>query len=476
MAAIKGQPAPKPSSVAASVPGKSAEDEAAEYLAQFSAPSVNAPASPEEEEAQQFLAAERDAEITQMEETSNALGQGAELIAGAGDMAARALDYGGGLVRTGAAAVAAAASGKEGVVGKEDVKAAAKGKAPVSAEYLRRLGVPEGGSMDLPGFGKVTVRGATGLAADIATDPLTAISKLAKNAPYIKKLINLPGAGMEALGEAAYRSAFSKVDQKLVEKGKGKLSDVMLEGGAPMMTQGGIAKKTDDIANVMGKLRQGLYDKATELGVTIDTGFPLKRAESTLAAMKKDPGLRPAAEELQSLLDRYKAEGKVTIEQISDWKTSLYDALPNTAFGPHGTLKGPAKQFKAALAADFRQLILDAGNKAEKGLGDSIDVINNKWGTLINAQKVLAKGGPAADSLGRKIDGAVAAIGGVKGYAVKKGYDMAVSPLAKTVVGKALMGAGKSDMVNRLIQRGFVNTQLSPEQKVQEVPQEELEE
>lgn len=445
---IKSPYSAKPGAAGSPVPGKESQMTADDFLASFNAPEMDAAETVAADGADAYSPLE----IQQMQETSDTLGKGADLIGSGLDVAGRAADYGGGLVRTGLAGSAAALSGKEGVVGEEDIKAALKGKAPLSAEYLRRLGVPEGGKL-----GGITARGAAGFAADIATDPLTIVSKLVKEVPYIGKALNSTNMGTQALGEAVYKSAFRKVDEKLAEKGKGKLSELLIEQGAPTGGTEKIAQKVSDMTSTLGKLRQGLYDKATELGVSIDTSFPLKRAESVLQNMRKDPGLRPAADELGQLLERYKSEGKVSLDMMSEWKTSLYDALPASSYGPHGKLKGPAKHFKAALANDFRDAIVGAGNKAEKGLGDSIEAINNKFGILLNAAKPLNQSGRGTGSLGTAIEGAVLATGGIKAAAAKKAFEMAVSPGSRTIVGKALMEAGRKNLVEDSARRLFIN-------------------
>ena len=188
------------------------------------------------------------------------------------DAAGRVLDYGGGLVRSGLAEVAGLAEGKTDVVTPKDLVAAFKGKAPNSAEYLTRLGLPELGSVDVPLLGKVTGRGVTGFVADIVTDPLVAISKLAKEVPYLRKAISVtPGLATEALGEAVYKSSLSKIDAKVAEKagmaGATPVADTLLAAGAPVGGTEKLAKKVDDISQTMGKLRQGLYDKADRKSV-----------------------------------------------------------------------------------------------------------------------------------------------------------------------------------------------------------------
>lgn len=453
----RSQNSAQPSKLADPVPGDDAANAAAQFMAQQ---------TPSQSEAEQAAA-----QFTQSEAPPQAdqptLGPG-----GASDpmallgAAGRVLDAPGGVVRTGLAEVAGLATGKD-VVNNEDLKNMAVGKAPSSAEYLRRLGVNEGGSVTVPVLGKVTTRGAAGLALDIATDPLTAISKLIKEAPYIGKLLNAPNKASEAVGEAVYKSAVKDIDKKLAAQGKGSVGDLLIEKGAPVGGTAKLAQHVDEMSNSMDKIRQGLYDKATEKGVLIDAAGPLKRSEAVIARLKRDPNMVTTADALQEMLDKYKASGKVPVDIVSEWKTNLYDSLPAEAFNGQGKLRGVSKQFKYALASDFRQAIVDAGNRGEKGLGDSIATVNDKWGTLLSAQKPVAKAVQATGGkIGHMIDGAVLAAGGVKAAIAKKGYDIATTPFMKTMVGKALMEAGKKGFAGDLARRGLISSQ-QPEVQAQ---------
>ena len=454
MAGIQGAPSPKPGSVASPAP---TQKPAVEDFSAASAPN-SAPSLPPGEDQYAPVSVE-----TPPQETP---GIGSRALETAGQV----LDYAGGLTRTGLAGAAGAAkmgyeaaTGQplsEPVAGPADVLAAAKGKAPGTAEYLRRLGVPEGGSFKI-GDTKITARGVTGFAGDIATDPLTAVGKLVKEVPYLTKFLQTPSRATEAIGEAAYRSGLAKVDKKLAERGSGALSDVLIKEGAPI---GGIVKIGDKVAamsDTLGKVRQGLYDRATELGVSIDTAYPLRRAEAVIAKFNKDPGLAPAMSELRGLIDRYKAAGKVSIDELSAWKTNLYDSLPASAFDGFGKIKGQAKTVKAALAADFRDAIVGAGNKAEKGLGDAIDKLNEKWGILLESQKPLARGATEGGTgkLGTAIDGLLLGSGNGWALAGKKAAEVANSTAVKTAVGKAAMRVGQTDFMNRVARQSLATTQ-----------------
>lgn len=382
------------------------------------------------------------------------------------DLTGRVLDEVGGGIRSGLANVAGLASGQGIIVPQEEMTGKVlKGKAPSSEELLRRLGVPEGGSFTIPGTDmKVTARGAAGLASDIvtggATNEFKVLGNLVKEAPYISKLFSTPGQASEALGKAIYKSAVAKVDKKLAEKGSGSVGEALLENGAPVGGPEKLLEKVQSMADTVGKVRQGLYDKATELGASIDLAHPLKRAEAVLKNMERDPGLMPAAQELRAMLSRYQQVGKATIDDVSRFKTNLYDSLPASAFDGFGKVKGQAKAFKAALAGDLRDAIVSAGNTAEKGLGDAIEKVNSKWGTLLEAQPLLNKTAnvETGGTIGHIIDTTLLGSGHVGTLAAKKGLELATSPYAKTAVGNALMQAGKKGVADAAVKRALIDT------------------
>lgn len=362
------------------------------------------------------------------------------------DVGLRGLDYPGGLVRTSVAALAGAA-------GPKDLENALVGKAPNSAEYLRRLGVSEGGSLDLPVIGRTTLRGAEGLALDVLSDPLTLIAKSIKQVPYLAKLLETPGKATEALGEAVYKSAVTaKNSESAATAGK-----ALIEQGAPVATASQMVQKISDAANTMGKLRAGLYDRFAQLGGALDMPSDMfKRAQGVIATLRKNPNLAEMADGFQEMIDKYRGAGFVDMPTMSTWKTQLYDSLPKSAF-TGARLTNPGKMFKAALAQDFKTAIVNAGDKVEKGLGQAIDVINDKWGALLEAKPTQGLGG---GSLGKQIDAVALIAGGIPTYVKKKALEVATGPLGRTVVGKALMAAGQTDVANQLFRQAAKNYEI----------------
>lgn len=389
------------------------------------------------------------------------------------DYGARVLDYAGGPIRGGLAEWTGLASGKGSIVTPEDMHKMLKGKGPNSAEYLERLGVGEGLSTpNLPILGKVTQRGVEGFALDVITDPLTVVGKAVKALPegfaIARKILGLGAdVGAEAIGKYIYKSGFSKIDAKMVENGAEPLSKMLLEsGGAPSGTTAQIAKKVQAISDTMGKMRDGLYQKATDLGVTVDLSYPLKNAEEFIETMSKDKrvDVRTQAAELSQYLERnYKAAGSVDLATLSQWKTDLYHSLPNSFFGPNGRMVPVGKQFNALLAKDFKQAIVDGGNAGQKGLGDSIEAINDKWGTLLDARKPMAQQvkQAAGKSIVSPIKGALAASGHIPAALAMEAVDMAKTTAAQTVTGKTLMKGAEYGVPGDLARRKLIDSQRS---------------
>lgn len=363
----------------------------------------------------------------------------------------RVLDYPGGLLRTGLASAGGLITGQPNVVNDTDVANAFKGQAPSSAEYLERLGTTPGPTvLDNSITGKISARDLEGFGLDVATDPLTALSKAGKiGAPV--------GDALENAGKSAYKSGFKNIDERLLEKGKTPLSDILLENGAPTGTTKKIAGNVSDLTDKFGQKRASLYQQATDAGASVDLGYPLARTEGVLNDMRANPGLRDAADKLEAFANEYKKEGKVDVGQLSDWKSNLYDALPESSFGPHGP-KNYAQKFKQALAGDFKNSIEDAGNTARPGLGDEIGDTNNTLGSLLSAKDPLnlqIRRGTTPNMI-TPIDAALAVM---HPYAegAKKAADLAKTTWLRTNLGKGLMNAGESGIPDAVTRQGLID-------------------
>lgn len=401
-------------------------------------------------------------------------GQEQSLGAKALDYGMRGLDYGGGVIRTGLANTAGLVSGKGNVVTEEDLGNMAKGKAPMSSEYLKRLGVPEGPSLDfskatggmLP-FGKISARDVGGFAADVATDPLTAITKGVK--------VFRPGSTLaEKGGEKLFKSGLKNVDKEIVEKGKGPVSDILFERGkaGSMKT---LKAEAEIAANEFMAQRERLYQAAADAGAKVDMSGVVKNAEKEIEKLKANPGTRDMAEKLTEYLNKYKSEGFVDIKSASDWKTALYDSLPATAFGPDGRVKGVTKNFEKALARDFKTAIEKAADEVAPGMGKQISELNEKTGSVLTAKKPFAREIRKAETPNNftQVDamtmgmggllgsGAGGAAGGVVGSTVplvlKQGAKVMNTTGGRTRSGLLLNNIGKSGLIDATARRGLID-------------------
>lgn len=380
---------------------------------------------------------------------------------------AKVLDYPGGLMRTGLAATTGLIAGKPDIVKPEDVTSAFKGEAPPSSEYLKRLGVDEGPTSHVPLLGDVSTRDLEGFGLDVATDPLTLAAKAARGGSRLLRAAISPASeATEAVGKSAYKSGLKKIDERLVEKGAKPVSEILMQEGKTGTTKT-LAKDADQIGKQLGTERAAVYGEVDKLGAKVDMNTAFKKSEGLLSKMKEDPGLRPMAEQMEETLNRYKAEGPVDIAKASDWKTNLYDSLPQSAYDVHGKLKGPAKKLQKAMATDFKTAIVDTANEAKPGLGDAVDAINEKWQSIIQAQKPfdmqIRRG--ETPNLFSSVDAMIGGYGlhsptaAAGMLAVKKAADVAKTTYARTKAGMGLIKVAETGAPDILARKGLINSQ-----------------
>jgi hypothetical protein len=226
----------------------------------------------------------------------------------------QALDYAGGIARTGAAAPFMES------VGMEDVKNAFKGQPLSGTEILNRGGVPQGKSLSdvIPGaysptgdewlklqkggWADPTARGAAGFGLEVAADPLTYLTlgtgSAAKQALLRGDKINAlqqmarlatPASTLtENAGKNIYESALKNIDKNLtgVKIGKAPLAPQLLEAGA--------MGNMKNLSEASEKLRMGAGDTLGEItkaleakGHTIDTFNATKPAYEYVQKLKQ---------------------------------------------------------------------------------------------------------------------------------------------------------------------------------------------
>jgi hypothetical protein len=371
----------------------------------------------------------------------------------------RAIDATGGLVRTGlagAADIPNMLSGGTPRVGPESVALALQGKAPTTDEYLGRFGVPEG----LP-------RGLIGFAGDIATDPLG----------YGPKVVS--GLAEDA-GKSIYKSGFKKIDERLAEKGKKAISDVALENKLTGTTK----KIKEGLEGVSRKLltqRDEIYKAVEAAGDTVDLNKAVSHADEVIAKMRKDPGLADQADDLAEFVDKYRNRGSATLSDASEFKTNLYDALPQSAWGPFGVKTG-GKTIKKAISKGLREGIEETAEKSV-GRGDEVARINKDLSSIMEARKpidIQIRRGEtpnlvtSVDALAAGTVGALAnpvAAAGTVG--AKKLADLSKTTWLRTNLGKGLIDAGKTGLLDAPAQRGLIDL-LREEEMMTPIPEERV--
>lgn len=386
-------------------------------------------------------------------------------------MGLRALDFGGGLMRTGLAGISDTARlVKAGIDPNEemadvqtslrsgDAMRALTGDAPTSAQFMERAGVPEGGEIDLNPWakGKTSTRDIVGFGADMATDPIGLLGKAAQ--PISR--------ATQSLGRRMYKSGLKKIDEKTAEKGAKDFSDVLLERGAPSGSTASIQKSSREISEKLKNERQALYDIASEGGAKVDMFKATEGADEIIAKMRNNPGTEDQAEALAEFVNRYRDRGVVDIQDASDWKSALYESLPANSFGPNGKLKGGAKKVEKALAKGFKNQIEKSADKVQPGLGKKISSVNEDWGSVIQAQKPLERQ-VARGTTPNYVTSVDAMIGGLGSFydpvaamgalALKKGADLSKTTGARTMTGKGLLRASDYNIPDTIARRGLIS-------------------
>jgi hypothetical protein len=387
-------------------------------------------------------------------------------------LGAKGLGYAGGLLRTGAAGIAnipySLATGKS-LTKEDDALKALKGDAPGVSEYLERAGVPEGPHANLfpevtvPGLnlklgeGDTSARDFGGFVGDAALDPLSYVAAEAKPV----------GELVESGGKKVYKSALKKVDERLVEKNTKPLSDVLIENGAPVGSAKGLAKKADKIKEGLLKERGDIYGKINDSGNKVDV---LKAMDSSIdkgqGLLRKYPAADEQIADLETWLLKHGKQGdQIPVDLASDWKSGLYDSLPQSAFDPHGRAVPIAKDYQKAFARGLKQEIEAAGERAEPGLGKRVESINEDVGSLIQSKK------PSLNEIRKEntknwvssVDGMGAGMAaasphvGVPILAAKKLADLSKTSLFRTAAGRGLIDLGKSGLVDAATARGLID-------------------
>lgn len=410
-----------------------------------------------------------------------------------------------------------------------DVSEAFKGNAPTTAQFMERAKVPEGEKYDLMpevrvpltdiklGEGKSSTRDIVGFAGDVALDPLTYMTgglsaaakagakasakagqnivkagqKVAAMGPgagktaaqtalnvtkgvqmggeFGQKLasaIAQPGNTIKEIGENIYKSGFKKVDTRLNDRLSMKMSDVMLEEGVPMGRLKDMQKYSDEILQPMyAKKRGEMYQLLDSHGVKVDPRYAMSHAEEVISKYAANPAFKDKVEKMRELVETYSTSGKTSVSQMSDWKTQIYDALPDSAFNDVGRVKNEWKELQKAIAKGFKEEIEHAADFVQPGMGKEVSHLNEKWGTLINAKKPT-KAEIAAAERKNLLTQVKAGVLAVNPFAAAGMYaaEGAATTAARTGVGKTMRAMGgatvkEQSVLDPIIRRALIDSE-----------------
>lgn len=420
------------------------------------------------------------------------------------DIGARGLDYAGGVTRSAIAEGAGLLSGKD-LIKDGEWKEAFKGNAPNSATIMERAGVPSGASLSelapsmysetgdgLPlqkgGWADPDARDAAGLAADIATDPLTyatfGASALGKAGKALKPVSNT----LESTGKSIYKSGLKRIDQEALKYGKEPVSDLLMKYNISG-SAGSIQKQMDQLAGDLVGKQKALLAQADQAGNVVDLNKAMAETDQLIAQIRasKDPMLQGVAQQLESEVKGYKAlsaspasvttkqvpsakldlsnpyqpkqlmeevvetiPGRpgVTPSQASGFKTSVYESLPKGAFaeniavqsGKHPQLLAGQKK----IAKGLKESVEDASSGLQV---DGLDLkqLNEQLGRVLTTKdKQMAEAFKEANkNLFTSVDGMIAGSQNPWMFAFKKAADVAKMTGPRTTVGKGMSNLGR---------------------------------
>lgn len=410
------------------------------------------------------------------------------------DGAGRVLDYAGGLSRTAAAGLVDPFV-KEDLVTNDDVINALKGKAPGSAEYMDRAGVPEGAKVNLfpemtiPGTditlgkGDSSMRDIGGFIGDTALDPLSytpmVFSKLAKGGKAVKaaEAATTPFSKMLAgTGKKIYKSGLKKIDQEAIKYGKEPVSDVLMKN----RIAGGynkINKKMDTLADDLLAKQKAILAEADQAGKTVDMSKSMTKAEDMIEKMRqsRDPKLQKAADALEDQVSQYKKldsmpEGisgprnaPIGVQQANDFKTSITESLPKGAWAESVSGMHPQSiKGEKTMARGLREGVEGAAEQI--GKGKELTQINDDLGRILTtSDKAQAEAFKEANkNMFSSVDGIIAGAKNPWMLAAKKAADIAKMTGPRAYTGRALNDFGtnaiSAPVIDALGRRGVTET------------------
>lgn len=365
--------------------------------------------------------------------------------------ALKAMDYLGGLTRTGVAGLGELVTGED-LYKTGDIGKALSGEAPTMSQILERGGVGEMGKLSdiLPqiytdtgagftlkkgGAADITGRGALGFVGDVALDPLTyaslGLSSIAKTAGKealeqgakkglatklgeamveksglgtSKEGLNLAGKVADVVlnpleklskgsSEKVYAKAFQDADRVSRETGKKPLSKVLQEQGFVGDARDAL-DFTRDYNKQVGKGIENVLDEAASKGATVNMTDAFDRAMQYTSEIRKNP--HPDVKKLADRMDEItlslmEAGQDVPVNLANTWKSQINDLAKEGAFKIEGLGKsGIEERFDKIIGSTLSDNISKSVQKTDKSLSDKLINMNKEYAaTNDTVQKVL---------------------------------------------------------------------------------------
>jgi hypothetical protein len=330
---------------------------------------------------------------------------------------------------------------------------------------MKRMGVGTGDVVNYPLVGPLSTRDIGGFALDVATDPLTLVSKISKPLSGM----NYAGKAADTAGKSMVKSGVKKIDQAVLEKGAEPLSNILLERGISGNSSQ-IRDATEQILKDTKAERDALHSTADNAVAMIDPNVAFKDAlDKAVALGERDPGMKDLAEKLQNKIQSYIDYGTVPLSQASEWKTNLYNALPEAAYDKFGKLKGPADRIQKSMASGLKNAIETEGNAVIPGLGDKIASANETMQTILASRKPLKTAAKAEKGVNAftSVDAMLAGGGLLASHdpataaallAMKKAGDISKTTRFRTGAGQALMGLGQNPLTTPVVNRALIDS------------------
>lgn len=353
------------------------------------------------------------------------------------DYASRGLDYAGGMARQSIMQSPAVTAldllqsylRKKPMLNQPgDFENALVGKAPRTADYLQRGGVPNGAMSDLlpnlytntpeeanqflrlkmakGGLLDPTIHGTAGLVGDIATDPLTYTgvgelkAMMPKGVGSALEAVSRPvGNAVEKMGEKYFKSGWKRLDEGAKDFSANRVGTLPSEVGLNKGIWGNERGIEQQVDNVLDKLSDV---KTNEIMPQINGPVNSRDAwnqevKDRLTKLSKDPSTMEVLHEAADKMKSFNRRGNVPPEDMWLWQKNLGKEAAGSPGSPGNSFKDIRSydHMKEAEKDMYHALGDHLVNKAEEsspGLGQQLLDVNAEMTPLLGAKRALRSG------------------------------------------------------------------------------------